>query len=437
MNHQQTHNETSNYDLIVIGGGAAGFFTAIQTAEALKKINPSTHKNHRILLLEKSAQLLGKVKISGGGRCNVTHACFDAKSLSKHYPRGEKSLIGPFNHFQSQEMIDWLKGAGVELKTESDGRMFPTSDSSQTIIDTFLQAAKNNNIEIRIKSEVKFIQPIYGEKTETSRASTSYNLQLKTGESLHARQLMIATGGTRLKSSSSLAEQLGHELKTPVPSLFTFNIEDPCLTELAGLSVANAEVRVPSCKLQTQGAVLITHWGLSGPAILKMSAWGARKLHDLNYNFNLEINWLPKLDTLSILQQQRQQHGKRLISKRSPIKEIPRRLWEKLTKSANITPETTWSQLNKKQLQALQQQIHQNKFQAKGQSIHKEEFVTCGGVPLKEITTKSFESKKQENLYFAGEILDIDGITGGFNFQNAWTNGYLAAQEIAKRLTQI
>ncbi len=409
-------NNSDSYDLIVIGGGAAGFFTAIQTGEA-------SYGAARILLLEKASKTLGKVKISGGGRCNVTHSCFDPKALTKHYPRGEKSLIGPFHHFQPTDMIEWLKDKGVELKTEADGRMFPTTDNSQTIIDCLTNAATEVGTEIKKSTEVISITPA---------TSSRYQITTKAGETYFANHIMIATGGTRLKSSAMLAESLGHDLIPPVPSLFTFNIDDNRLKGIEGLSVQQAQTSVPNHKLSADGPILVTHWGLSGPAILKLSAWGARSLSECDYTFPLFVNWAPQADAAATIAQQRSEHGKRFVAKRSPIESLPRRLWEKLVEAANIDTSHTWSQINKQHIDALIEQIHRCPFQANGKSINKDEFVTCGGIPLKQIRTKTFESKLAEGIYFAGEVLDIDGITGGFNFQNAWTSSHLASQAIAQ-----
>ena len=409
----------STYDLIVIGGGAAGFFTAIQTAEA-------SLGTARILLLEKASQTLGKVKVSGGGRCNVTHSCFDPKALSKNYPRGEKSLIGPFHHFQPTHMIEWLESCGVELKTEADGRMFPVSDSSQTIIDALTQAATSQGIEIRTSSEVSSI-----DSGSSSTHPHPHTVTLVSGDSFHAHHLVIATGGTRLKSSSHLAESMGHQLLSPVPSLFTFNINDSRLDDIAGVSVKHVEAFVRGTKFNSTGPILVTHWGLSGPAILKLSAWGARQLSASDYHFELTVNWSPHETFEQVLSEQRTTYGKRTIIKRSPLDTIPRRLWEKLCMHVGIDSSLTWSQLTAQQESALTLQVHACTFKVTGKSLNKEEFVTCGGVPLKEVRTKTFESKLRQQVYFTGEVLDIDGVTGGFNFQNAWTTAYLASQSIA------
>jgi len=410
------NNNEEDYDLIVIGGGAAGYFTAIQTAEA-------SYGAAKILILEKSNNTLNKVKISGGGRCNVTHHCFEPKLLTQHYPRGEKMLIGPFHHFQPQNMIDWLEERGVTLKTEADGRMFPVTDSSQTIIDCLEDAILEHGIEVRRSSEVASIEP-----------SNKHAIHLTTGETFYTKHIMIATGGTRLASSSILPKSLGHVLTPPVPSLFTFNIKDQRLEGISGLSVKHVEATVSSRKLESSGPILVTHWGLSGPAILKLSAWGARELSEIGYKCELKINWSTDQTFDEALAHQRENYGKRSVIKRSPIESIPRRLWEKLCISVNISPDTTWAQLNKTQIAALHSEVHECQFSTTGKSINKEEFVTCGGVQLSELNGKTFESKRHEGIHFAGEVLDIDGVTGGFNFQSAWTTSYLASQAIAQAI---
>ncbi len=401
-----------HYDLIVIGGGAAGFFGAIACAE---------HSEARVLILEKSSQLLQKVKISGGGRCNVTHSCFDPKELSKNYPRGEKSLIGPFNRFQAADTVEWFESRGVELKTEADGRMFPTSDNSLTIIDTLMQAAENAEVEIRTSEGVEEITP----------KGNHYVINTDLGNTLTASNVLLATGGTRLAAGARLASSIGHTLEEPVPSLFTFKITDTRIRELSGLSVANTEIKIPGSKLSSSGPLLITHWGMSGPGILKISAWGARELAEQDYNFQIEVNWVPKIDPLEVINDQRNQAGKRQVATYSPFPDIPKRLWQSFLKASSIPEKTLWSQLAKPQITKLIYQLSQSKFHVDGKSLYKDEFVTCGGVPLKEINLKTMESKLQSGIYFAGEIMNVDGITGGFNFQNAWTTGFHAGMDVA------
>ena len=402
-----------NYDLIVIGGGAAGFFGAITCAE---------QSNKKVLILEKSSQLLQKVRISGGGRCNVTHDCQDPRSLSKHYPRGEKSLIGPFNRFQPSDTIEWFTSRGVELKTEEDGRMFPTTDSSLTIIDTLMNAAESAGVEIRTSSGVEAI---------LVEDDNHYLVITEDGDTITTSNILIATGGTRLAAGAKLAGKLGHSLTPPVPSLFTFKIQDSRLKDLSGLSVENTTVKIPGTKLASEGPILITHWGMSGPGILKISAWGARELSDKGYAFQIVVNWSPKIDPNQVISDQRTQAGKRQVATYSPFPDIPKRLWQSFLKAANIPHTTLWSQLSKPQTDKLVYQLTESKFHVDGKSLNKDEFVTCGGVQLKEINLKTMESKLHKGIYFAGEVMDVDGITGGFNFQNAWTTGYHAGISVA------
>ncbi len=405
----------NHWDLIVIGGGAAGFFAAITCAEASGK---------RVLILEKTAHVLGKVKISGGGRCNVTHACFEPKPLTSHYPRGEKSLIGPFHRFGAADTVAWFEKRGVTLKIEQDGRMFPMTDSSQTIIDTLTEAARDAGIDVRISTAVTQII-----------ADDHFRLTTNKDDNLTADAVILATGGTRLAAGARLAESLGHELIPNVPSLFAFNIEDPRTDGLPGVSVPRAEVSVEGMKLTAHGPLLITHHGLSGPGILKLSAWGARQLHEKEYRFQIKINWLPDIALSELetsLTAKRQTWGKRRVRGHSPFETIPKRLWDRLCEAAGITTEIIWSQLGKDSTRQLISELNAGSFQVSGKSINKDEFVTCGGVKLKDVNLKTMESKLQPGLYFAGEVLDIDGITGGFNFQNAWTSGYLAGSAIAE-----
>lgn len=401
---------SKSYDVIVAGGGAAGFFTAINIAERNPKL--------KIAILERGKEVLGKVRISGGGRCNVTHACFIPNDLVKFYPRGEKELRGPFNRFCSGDTIEWFEKHGVALKIEEDGRMFPVTDSSQTIIDCFLTAAKKLNIQILLGES---IQSLY-------RAETHWKVETNK-ETFLADNVVMATGSNP-KMWDMLAG-LGHSIIPPVPSLFTFNIKDTRIKDLMGVS-ALASVRVKGTKLQASGPLLITHWGMSGPGILRLSAWGARELFAKNYRFVLQVNWLNDVDieeceeTLKTL---KQEQAKKTVAKRSPF-DFPNRLWESLVNAAGIGAETRWADLSKQQLQALANQLVNAEFQVTGKSTFKEEFVTAGGVDLKEINFKTMESKLLPNLYFTGEVLNIDALTGGFNFQNAWTGGFIAAEAI-------
>jgi predicted Rossmann fold flavoprotein len=399
-----------NFDIIIVGGGAAGFFTAINIVEK----NPRL----KVAILERGKEVLSKVRVSGGGRCNVTHACFEPNELVKFYPRGEKELRGPFHQFCSGDTIEWFSKHGVALKIEEDGRMFPVSNSSQTIIDCFLETSHQLGIEIRTGQSV---QSIF--KKENYWKIETQN------ENYIAEKLILATG-----SNPKIWEMLhtfGHAIVTPVPSLFTFNIKDTRIKELPGVA-AQATVKVKDSKLVATGPLLITHWGMSGPAILKLSAWGARILHDKNYQFTIYVNWLNDIepqDAEQILKDLKQEHAKKAVSKKSPF-EFPNRLWESLVLASQIEAETKWADLSKIQLQNLTNQLTNGTFQVNGKSTFKDEFVTAGGIDLKEINFKTMESKLHPTLYFAGEIVNIDAITGGFNFQNAWTSGFIVANAV-------
>jgi len=398
---------TLHYDILVIGGGAAGFFTAINIAERNPKI--------KIAILERGQEVLTKVRVSGGGRCNVTHACFVPNELVKFYPRGEKELRGPFHQFCSGDTIEWFEKRGVELKIEDDGRMFPVSDSSQTIIDCFLSLAQKYKIEILTGQSV---QSIF--KTETV-------WKVNTNHDQFSCSKLIMTTGSNPKIWEML-KGLGHSIVEPVPSLFTFNIKDSRIKELMGVS-ALASVRVKNSKLKATGPLLITHWGMSGPGILRLSAWGARELAAKNYQFTLEVNWLNDWtldETQAHLKELKLEHSKKVVFKKSPF-DFPNRLWEKLVLSSGISEETKWADLSRKQLIDLSNQLTNGQFQVNGKSTFKEEFVTAGGIDLREINFKTMQSKLLPDLYFAGEIVNIDAITGGFNFQNAWTSGFILA----------
>ena len=402
-------------DIIIIGGGAAGFFTAINAVEKNSKL--------KVLLLERGKDVLTKVKISGGGRCNVTHAQFEPKELSLNYPRGEKELLGPFHRFMTGDTIEWFEARGIPLKIEEDGRMFPTSNSSQTIIDLFVSETDRLGIDVRRGQSVKSIV----RKNDFWSIDTSSDIFL-------AKKIVMATGSN--PKIWQLLAGLGHKIVPPVPSLFTFNIKDGRIVDLPGVAT-QASVKVidgsGNVSLESEGALLITHWGMSGPAILKLSAWGARVLAPTNYHFSIKVNWLETVSEEEALE-------KLLILKMSSARQtvfkyaqfdLPKRLWQSLVQAAGIDATQTWADISKKKLQNLANQIVSSHFDVKGKSTFKEEFVTAGGVDLKEVNFKTFESRLQKNLYFAGEVLNIDAITGGFNFQNAWTGGYLAAQALA------
>jgi hypothetical protein len=399
-----------NFDIIIVGGGAAGFFTAINIVEKNPKL--------KVAILERGADVLQKVRISGGGRCNVTHACFEPNELVKNYPRGEKELRGPFHQFCSGDTIAWFEKHGVELKTEDDGRMFPVSNSSQTIIECFLTATQKLGIEVLTGQSVQSL----------FKKDTLWKIETQ-NENYLVEKLILATG-----SNPKIWEMLqtyGHAVVSPVPSLFTFNIKDPRIKELPGVA-AQVTVKVKDTKLTSSGPLLITHWGMSGPAVLKLSAWGARILHDKNYQFTIFVNWLNDVGTSEaekILKDLKQEHAKKAVSKKSHF-DFPNRLWESLVLASGIEAETKWADLSKVQLQNLSNQLRNGAYQVNGKSTFKEEFVTAGGIALKEINFKTMESKLHENLYFAGEIVNIDAITGGFNFQNAWTSGFILANGI-------
>jgi predicted Rossmann fold flavoprotein len=402
--------------ILVIGGGAAGFFAAITSAE-----KPDT----QVFLYEATQHLLSKVKISGGGRCNVTHACFEPEQLVKNYPRGGRELLGAFHRFQPRDTLAWFNTRGVETKTEEDGRMFPTSDNSESIVNALHEAAQKNQVKILIQRGVKTIQYI----------KEKFEVELNSGEMELFDKVIIATGGNKSSSGLAIAESFGHTIIPPVPSLFTFHIQDHRLTDLSGLSVEKVKVKAGGMKLTTAGPLLLTHWGMSGPAILKLSAWGAREFAESNYNFTIEINWVPEFTQLALtktLNEIRIAEARKQIATFSPVP-IPQRLWERLLIAAEINPTTPWAHINNQQLDKLYKQLTQAEFKVTGKSMFKDEFVTCGGVKLSEINFKTMESRKQPGLFFAGEILDIDGVTGGFNFQNAWTTGWLAGQAAAER----
>ena len=401
----------AHYDVLIVGGGAAGFFTAINVAT----FNPKL----KVAILERGKNVLSKVKISGGGRCNVTHAEFIPKDLSLNYPRGEKELLGPFHSFMTGDTIGWFADRGVELKTEDDGRMFPVTNTSETIIDCFLSETRRLGIEVLTGQAVKNIQ----------QNNESWLLET-TKTKFSCDQLVIATGSN--PKMWDILKDLGHKMVNAVPSLFTFNIKDPRIKDLAGISTF-AEVKIPNSGLESEGPLLITHWGMSGPGILKLSAWGARDLNDRNYQFSILVNWVPGFNQESIseeLTRLKESSAKQKVIKYAQF-ELPKRLWIKLVKASGIPEDEVWANVSKKQLDQLAFQLCKGEFSVNGKSTFKDEFVTAGGVDLKEIDFKTFRSKKYENLYLAGEVLNIDAITGGFNFQNAWTGGFIAAKAIA------
>ena len=397
--------------IVVVGGGAAGFFAAITCAEA----SPGA----RVTLLEKSPQFLSKVRISGGGRCNVTHACFEPRELSQNYPRGGRELLAPFQIFQPRHTVAWFESRGVKLKTESDGRIFPVTDSSRTVIECLMLAAKTAGVELVASRAPGRV---------TRRAQGGFDLGFDNGETLRCERLLLATGGCRVPAAGQLAVSLGHTLEPPVPSLFAFHIAAPWLCELAGISVPAVEIWLPGLPLRELGPVLITHSGLSGPAILRLSAWGARALHERNYQVPLLLNWLPHLDAQALARQLESFRGAqpaRLVLN-TPLAPLPARLWESLVLAAGLVRETRWAGLSRSSRHRLVQQLSRTELQVIGKTLNQDEFVTCGGVRLSEVNFRTMESRVCPGLYLSGELLDIDGLTGGFNFQSAWTTGWLA-----------
>jgi len=405
----------------VVGGGAAGFFGAIAAA--------STHPNARVTLYEAGPQPLAKVRISGGGRCNVTHHCFEPAQLVQSYPRGGKALRGAFSRFQPKDTVAWFAKRGVRLKTEPDGRMFPTTDDSGTVIACLSQAAERAGVTVKVRSPI----------VSAEKQNSGFNLQLKSDQTVRCDRLLLTTGSS--PTGYRIAKALGHQLATPVPSLFTFNIADKRLHQLSGVAVNPVSVQLKiegvSKKelkaLQQTGPLLVTHWGFSGPAVLKLSAWAARLLHTTKYRGCLVVNWLPACNQEQVrseLQQMKNSNTKKAIATYSPYPAISKRLWQYLLGRIDIDPTLTWANLSKKQLNRLVQELNQGTYTITGKGVFKDEFVTCGGVCLKEVDFKTMESRRCDGLYLSGEILDVDGITGGFNFQNAWTTGWLAGQAI-------
>lgn len=454
-----------SHRIVIVGGGAAGFFAAITCAEAAPMAE--------VILLEKTAHFLAKVKISGGGRCNVTHACFEPREFARRYPRGERALISALGKFSARDTVNWFAQRGVELKTEADGRMFPVTDSSQTIIDCLTNAAERASVRLRTNCGVDSVKkladgqfeltltrltaspsPPLEERAGVRRQAvlTERSLSPKSGplipafspgggegeksrgETIVCDQLLLATGGCRTVALGQIAVSLGHTLEPPVPSLFTFNIAAPWLHELSGVAVEDAEVSVPSAKLRERGPVLITHWGLSGPAILRLSAWGARGLAEKNYQFPLLMNWLPNWTEEQLAAEfaarRKSQPAKQVVN--FPIAPLSLRLWAKLVVAAGLAPDIRWAAMGGATQHRFIQQLRRWEFAVTGKSLNKDEFVTCGGVKLGEVDFRTMQSKFCPGLFFAGEVLDVDGVTGGFNFQNAWTTGFLAGRALAE-----
>lgn len=383
---------------VVIGGGAAGIFAALKAKEE----NPSLS----VIVLEKSAVFLSKVRISGGGRCNVTHACFDPQKLIQNYPRGGKELLGPFHRFGPKDTVEWFESQGVSLKTEADGRMFPVSNRSQTIIDALLKDVQDKGVELRIRQHITTIE--YSDE--------QFHVRLREGETLDCQFLILATGSS--SEGHRYVQSLGHTLQPPVPSLFTFNVPTSPLSGLSGVAVEDVVVSLPEISMQQRGPLLITHFGFSGPAALKLSAWAARELHAKNYQTTIQINWAPHEDFKAYLKK----HPAKTVGQLTPSY-IPKNLWKTLLmpwidkKVANLSTHA---------LNDICQKLHKDSYAMDGKTTHKEEFVTCGGITLNEVDFRTMQSKRIPHLFFAGEVLNIDGVTGGFNFQNAWTTGFLA-----------
>ena len=406
--------------LIVIGGGAAGFFCAVNAA----RMNPDLE----VVIVEKSGKLLSKVKVSGGGRCNVTHACFDITEMAKRYPRGRNFVKKSFHGFFTPDTIQWFSERGVELKAESDGRMFPVTDNSQSVIDCLMKEADNMGVEIRMHVSVEKLEKNGGRFILHTRASGREDI-------MEADFICIAAGGSSKPEAYGWIRALGHSIALPVPSLFTFNIPGHPITKLMGVSLEDAEVKIPLLKEKQLGPLLITHWGLSGPAVLKLSAWCARELAERDYHFSILVNWVPEYHESGMqefLVSHREQHASMPVKSKNPFG-IPQRLWEFLLQSSGVTQETRWGNLPAVSMNKLVKNLCSFELEVSGKTTFKEEFVTAGGVNLSEIDPVTMMSRIVPGLYFAGEVMDVDGITGGYNFQHAWTSGYLSALSAANQ----
>jgi predicted Rossmann fold flavoprotein len=406
------------YDFIIIGGGAAGFFAAAAFA--------ADRPRSRVLVLEKGSALLAKVSISGGGRCNLTNACFDPAQLVQFYPRGSAALRGAFSRFQPMNTIEWFEERGVATKTETDGRVFPASDSSETVVQCLLSESARLGVDVRMRAPVVQVRAL---------SPGGFELELRDGSLVQGKTVLLASGGER--GGIQMAAELGHRILPPVPSLFTFKLTDTRLDGLAGLSVVDVKARIPDLRLEQRGPVLITHWGLSGPVILRLSAFAARGLFDCTYQTTLEINWLPGL-RLEEMEKQlaayKAANGRKMVQAKEPSGKIPQRLWRSLSSAAGIAEDLVWASVSRQQMQGLVETLGRGKFSIVGKGEFKEEFVTCGGVALDEVDFRQMQSKKIPGLFFAGEVLDIDGVTGGFNLQSAWTTGWIAGHSAAEYL---
>ena len=429
MNERSSENIKTKR-LVVIGGGAAGFFCAINAA----RLQPTL----QVTLVEKTSKLLSKVRVSGGGRCNVTHACFEISNLVKKYPRGQRFLKKSFHLFNTNQCVDWFGQRGVVLKTEADGRMFSITDSSQTIIDCLLREANKYGVEILMNREVKQIQNSSRHRRDKIQNEENlFEVEFTNGEIKEANYLVVACGGYPKSSMYEWLLAMGHTIQLPVPSLFTFNIPGNPIQALMGVSVEKAKVKVIGSKLEDEGPLLITHWGLSGPAILKLSAWGARELAEKNYHFSILVNWLPQFNEQPLRenwQSIRTQHAAQKTGNRNPFG-LPSRLWIYLLNQSGINEDSRWADMPAKEQNKLIKNLVAQEFEVKGKTTFKEEFVTCGGINLSEIDPQTMQSKLSPHLYFAGEIMDVDGVTGGFNFQHAWTSGWIAATHISDNLS--
>jgi predicted Rossmann fold flavoprotein len=404
--------------VIVAGGGAAGYFAAIACAEA----DPGA----RVTIYEATAHPLAKVRVSGGGRCNVTHACFEPRELVKRYPRGGRELLGAFHRWQPRDTVAWFGARGVPLKAEADGRMFPTTDDAQTIVDCLREAARRSGVQLVSR---------IGITAATARPGGGFMLGLPGGGTVGSDRLLLATGGSPTNAGYAIASAFGHTIEPPVPSLFTFHVDDPRLAGLAGVAVEEAAVAVVDTALRESGPVLVTHWGLSGPAVLKLSAWGARALHGRGYHFMLRVNWAPQFNRDELvreLERVRTAHPRKQAGPWCPVG-LPLRLWERIVRAAGVRSDVPWTSVSGAALRALAAQVGEAEFAVRGKSAFKDEFVTCGGVRLSEVDFKTMESRLVPGLHFAGELLDIDGVTGGFNFQAAWTTGWIAGRAMAAK----
>lgn len=402
--------------LAVIGGGAAGFFAAVNAARLSNQLE--------VTIFERSREVLSKVRISGGGRCNVTHHCFEPEILAQAYPRGSRELRWAFEQFQPRDTVAWFERRGISLKTESDGRMFPVTDDSATVTNCLKEEARKHNVTVRTKTKVEAI-------TETT--DQQYRLTIHKQEPELFDIVLVATGGSNRSSAYDWLQELGHSIVEPVPSLFTFNFKEKMLQDLAGISVKKTSVAIENTSFQHTGPVLITHWGLSAPAVLKTSAWAARYLHNQQYRFTIHVNWLHPHNEQEIREQLntlRMRNARKIVRKQDAFP-LPNRLWERILALNNISPKHRWAELSNRQNHSLAQYLTGAAYEIEGKTTYKDEFVTGGGIPLQEVNMGTMESKKRSNIYFAGEVLNIDGITGGYNFQSAWTTGWIAARDIA------